>query len=283
MVKLVQQDTINIRGTLLDLSSPKVMGILNITTDSFYDGGAYTDLGHAEKQVTKMLQDGADIIDVGGASSRPGAESVDGHMERDRVLPVIEMICQKFPDTVISIDTNNAQTAHAAVKQGAHIVNDISAGDDDADMLATVGALKVPYIAMHKQGSPKTMQVNPKYKDVVTEVVDYFLAKIKACKQHGIVDLILDPGFGFGKTVDHNYALLKHLNSIKELTHQPILVGVSRKSMINKVLGIKPDDALNGSTVLHAWALQNGANILRVHDVLEAKQAVTLFQTYQRA
>ena len=150
-------------------------------------------------------------------------------------------------------------------------------------MLATVGALKVPYIAMHKQGSPKTMQVNPKYKDVVTEVVDYFLAKIKACKQHGIVDLILDPGFGFGKTVDHNYALLKHLNSIKELTHQPILVGVSRKSMINKVLGIKPDDALNGSTVLHAWALQNGANILRVHDVLEAKQAVTLFQTYQRA
>ncbi len=283
MVKLVQQDTINIRGTLLDLSSPKVMGILNITTDSFYDGGAYTDLGHAEKQVAKMLQDGADIIDVGGASSRPGAESVDGHMERDRVLPVIEMICQKFPDTVISIDTNNAQTAHAAVKQGAHIVNDISAGDDDADMLATVGALKVPYIAMHKQGSPKTMQVNPKYKDVVTEVVDYFLAKIKACKQHGIVDLILDPGFGFGKTVDHNYALLKHLNSIKELTHQPILVGVSRKSMINKVLGIKPDDALNGSTVLHAWALQNGANILRVHDVLEAKQAVTLFQTYQRA
>ena len=155
MVKLVQQDTINIRGTLLDLSSPKVMGILNITTDSFYDGGAYTDLGHAEKQVAKMLQDGADIIDVGGASSRPGAESVDGHMERDRVLPVIEMICQKFPDTVISIDTNNAQTAHAAVKQGAHIVNDISAGDDDADMLATVGALKVPYIAMHKQGRPQ--------------------------------------------------------------------------------------------------------------------------------
>lgn len=283
MVKLVQQDTINIRGTLFDLSSPKVMGILNITTDSFYDGGSFIDLSMAKKQVAKMLEDGADIIDVGGASSRPGAQPVSAATEQERVIPVIEMIRESFSSAIISIDTNCANTAKAAVNAGAHIVNDISAGDDDPDMLKAVGELKVPFIAMHKQGTPQTMQVSPQYGHVVTEVTDYFLSKIESFKQHGIIDIVLDPGFGFGKTVAHNYSLLKQLGSIKTLTHCPMLVGVSRKSMINKVLGIKPEEALNGTSVLHAWALQNGANILRVHDVLEAKQAIRLFEAYQQA
>jgi dihydropteroate synthase len=279
----VQQDTINIRGTLFDLSSPKVMGILNLTSDSFYDGGQFDDLSSAEKQIQVMLAEGADIIDVGGASSRPGAQPVSTQLEQERILPVIELLNEKFPNTIVSVDTNNAETAKVAIAAGAHIVNDISAGDDDADMLSTVGKLKVPFIAMHKQGSPESMQQNPHYNDVVTEVADYFLNKIEACKSMGIVDVIIDPGFGFGKTVQHNYALLKQLPALINLTKTPILVGVSRKSMINKVLKIKASEALNGTTVLHSWALQNGAKLLRVHDVKEAKEAITLFEAYQDA
>lgn len=283
MRKLVQQDTINIKGTLIDVSSPKVMGILNVTADSFYDGGAYLNLNDASQQVANMLQEGADIIDVGGASSRPGAKPIDSQTEQQRVLPVIEMIRSDFPHAVISIDTNQSTTAAMAVEAGAHIVNDISAGDDDVHMIPVVGELKVPFIAMHKQGTPETMQQHPTYHDVVVEVIDYLKKKVDTCYTHGILDLVLDPGFGFGKTVTHNYQLLKQLNSIKQLTGCPLLVGVSRKSMINKVLSIKPEDALNGTSILHAWALANGANILRVHDVKEAKQAITLFEAYRKA
>jgi dihydropteroate synthase len=279
----VEQDTINIRGTLFDFSTPRVMGVLNVTSDSFFDGGAYSELTEALVKVDEMLNDGADIIDIGGASSRPGAKIVTPSEEQGRVLPIIEAVSKQYPNAIISIDTNCAQTAELAVRAGAHIVNDISAGDDDEDMLRTVGKLKVPFIAMHKQGSPSTMQDNPTYNDVVVEVTDYFLKKQAEYKCHGILDVIIDPGFGFGKTVNHNYQLLKNLNALKTLTKSIVLVGVSRKSMINKVLHISPVDALNGTTVLNSWALQNGASVLRVHDVKEAKEAITLYKTYTKA
>ena len=277
------QDSMNIKGTLFDLTTPKVMGILNATDDSFYDGGKFVHKDGALEHAAHMLEQGADIIDVGGASSRPGATAVPKNLEQDRVLPIIEAISKAFPQAMMSIDTNCAETAALSIKAGAHIVNDISAGDDDPNMLETVSLLKVPYIAMHKQGTPKTMQNNPHYANVVSDIAKYFLQKLEEFKRHSILDVVFDPGFGFGKSVAHNYALLKNLHTLKVLVNAPVLVGVSRKSMINKVLQVRPADALNGTTVLHAWALQNGANILRVHDVLEAKQAVLLFNTYKNA
>ncbi|MCO4818799.1 MAG: dihydropteroate synthase [Bacteroidetes bacterium] len=277
------QDSMNIKGTLFDLTTPKVMGILNATDDSFYDGGKFVHKDGALEHAAHMLEQGADIIDVGGASSRPGATAVPKNLEQDRVLPIIEAISKAFPQAMMSIDTNCAETAALSIKAGAHIVNDISAGDDDPNMLETVSLLKVPYIAMHKQGTPKTMQNNPHYANVVSDIAKYFLQKLEEFKRHSILDVVFDPGFGFGKSVAHNYALLKNLHTLKVLVNAPVLVGVSRKSMINKVLQVRPEDALNGTTVLHAWALQNGANILRVHDVLEAKQAVLLFNTYKNA
>jgi len=276
-------DSINIKGTLFDLTTPKVMGILNATDNSFYDGGKFLHKDKALEHAALMLKEGADIIDVGGASSRPGATAVPKNLEQDRVLPIIEAISKAFPQAMMSIDTNCAETAALSIKAGAHIVNDISAGDDDPNMLETVSLLKVPYIAMHKQGTPKTMQNNPHYANVVSDIAKYFLQKLEEFKRHSILDVVFDPGFGFGKSVAHNYALLKNLHTLKVLVNAPVLVGVSRKSMINKVLQVRPEDALNGTTVLHAWALQNGANILRVHDVLEAKQAVLLFNTYKNA
>ena len=277
------QDSMNIKGTLFDLTTPKVMGILNATDDSFYDGGKFVHKDGALEHAAHMLEQGADIIDVGGASSRPGATAVPKNLEQDRVLPIIEAISKAFPQAMMSIDTNCAETAALSIKAGAHIVNDISAGDDDPNMLETVSLLKVPYIAMHKQGTPKTMQNNPHYANVVSDIAKYFLQKLEEFKRHSILDVVFDPGFGFGKSVAHNYALLKNLHTLKVLVNAPVLVGVSRKSMINKGLQVRPEDALNGTTVLHAWALQNGANILRVHDVLEAKQAVLLFNTYKNA
>lgn len=258
------------------------MGILNVTSDSFFDGGAYTTLDSVKLQVEKMIYEGVDIIDVGGASSRPGADEVSVQEELDRVLPIIEFLHHHYPTIPISIDTYRAQVASDAVSFGAAIINDISAGDDDVDMLATVGRLKVPYIAMHKKGSPKTMQNQPTYTNVLEEVVDYFDKKMAQFKQHQIIDVILDPGFGFGKTVNHNYILLRYLDTFQRLLKRPALVGFSRKSMINKVLGTNPAQALNGTTVLNTLALEKGANILRVHDVLEAKQAVTLVQAYRK-
>lgn len=264
----------------MDLSKPKITGILNVTTDSFFDGNAYRNLEMALSQAEKMLNEGADIIDIGGASSRPGADVVPVDEELNRVIPVIEALREKFPTCVISIDTNRAIVAEKAILAGADIVNDISAGDDDDNMLPTVGKLQVPYIAMHKKGTPKDMQINPEYDNVVQEVTQYFLAKKEAFKKHGILDVVFDPGFGFGKTVAHNYSLMRNLNSMAKILELPVLVGVSRKSMINKVLQIGPKDALNGTTVLNTLAIQQGAQILRVHDVKPAKEIVTLYNAY---
>jgi dihydropteroate synthase len=271
--------SINCKGTLLSLKIPVVMGILNTTPDSFYDGGKFNSIEHALYQTEKMLNDGASIIDIGGYSSRPGAETVDIEEELNRVIPVIEKIHSKFPDAILSIDTFRAKVAKNAINAGASIVNDISAGDDDPEMIATVGKLGVPYIAMHKQGTPKTMQQNPNYNNVTTEVLDYFIKKIQQYRAVGINDVIIDPGFGFGKNLEHNYSLLKSLAAFKMLDY-PILVGVSRKRMINEVLTISAKDALNGTTVINTIALINGANILRVHDVKEAIETVKIINAY---
>lgn len=267
--------SINCKGQLLSLHTPAVMGILNITPDSFFDGGKFNSIDFAIKQTEKMLNEGASIIDIGGYSSRPGADNIEAQEELDRVIPVIEKINKTFKEVIISIDTFRAKVALEAVNAGASIVNDISAGDDDPDMITTIAALGVPYIAMHKQGNSKTMQLNPKYNDVTTDVLDYFIKKIQLLRQAGIKDVIIDPGFGFGKNREHNYSLLKNLDAFKMLDC-PILAGMSRKRMINEVLNISSIDALNGTTVVNTIALLNGANILRVHDVKEAVEAVKI-------
>jgi dihydropteroate synthase len=273
--------SIHIKGTVLDFKTPKVMGILNVTPDSFSDGGRYSSLDDAIRQADKMVQEGADILDIGGYSSRPGADEVSLLQEMARVIPVIRKVARNT-DVIISIDTFRSEVAEAAIEAGAHIVNDISAGDDDATMIPTVAKLGVPYIAMHKQGKPETMQDNPQYDDVVQNVIDYLLAKQKECSEAGITDLIIDPGFGFGKTLEHNYTLLKNFNRLGEL-EVPILAGVSRKSMIFRVLDISPKDALNGTAFLHAFALQGGASILRVHDVKEAVECVKLWSYVRKS
>lgn len=267
--------SINCKGKLLSLKTPVVMGILNTTPDSFFDGGKYNSIDFALKQTEKMLNEGASIIDIGGYSSRPGADNIEAQEELDRVIPVIEKINKTFKEVIISIDTFRAKVALEAVNAGASIVNDISAGDDDPDMVATVAALGVSYIAMHKQGNSKTMQLNPTYNGVTTDVLDYFIKKIQLLRQAGIKDVIIDPGFGFGKNRQHNYSLLKNLAAFKMLDC-PILAGMSRKRMINEVLNISSIDALNGTTVVNTIALLNGANILRVHDVKEAVEAVKI-------
>ena len=270
------KQNINIKNTLLDLRTPVVMGILNVTPDSFADGGKYTDLDQAVQQAEKMVAEGATILDIGGYSSRPGAAEVSIQEELDRVIPVLEKL-KGFTDVFLSIDTFRSKVAAEAVPAGANMVNDISAGEDDDAMLATVARLGVPYIAMHKQGTPKTMQENPKYTDVVGDVLEYLQKKITQCKAAGIKEVIIDPGFGFGKTMQHNYALLKNLDELTRL-NVPVLAGISRKSMIYKVLETSPEEALNGTTFLHAFALRGGASILRVHDVKEAKECVKLFK-----
>lgn len=272
--------SINIKDTILKLEPALVMGILNITKDSFYDGGRYNQVDAAIERAMQMVDEGAGIIDVGGYSSRPGADEMSISEEIDRVVPVIEALVKELR-VPLSIDTFRASVAKAAIAAGAHVVNDISAGEDDMDMLATVASLQVPYIAMHKQGTPKTMQLNPVYEDVVTEVYEYFLNRIRTYNAAGVKQVILDPGFGFGKTVAHNYELLNNLQLFKNF-NLPILAGISRKSMINKVLGVKAKDALNGTTFLHAFCLQKGAHILRVHDVKEAVQAIQLYQELQK-
>ncbi len=272
--------SIHIKGTVLHLDTPKVMGILNVTPDSFSDGGKYDSLDAAMVQAEKMVNDGADILDIGGYSSRPGASEVSLLQELARVIPVIRKAARNI-DVVISVDTFRSEVAKAAIEAGAHIVNDISAGEDDTAMLPTVAKLGVPYIAMHKQGSPKTMQQNPTYEDVVQNVLDYLLAKKEECTAAGIQDVIIDPGFGFGKTLEHNYTLLREFSKLQEIG-VPILAGVSRKSMIYNYLKIAPDEAVNGSSFLHAFALQGGANILRVHDVKEAVECVLLWKQIQQ-
>lgn len=273
---------ISCKGKLIDLTTPKIMGILNLTPDSFYDGGLYNNTDRALAQTEKMLLEGATFIDVGGASSKPGVAEVSADEELARVLPVIEKIHIKFPDTLISIDTYRSDVAQQAVAAGAAMVNDISGGNLDAKMLKTVGALGVPFVAMHMQGKPQNMQDKPSYDNILTDIRSFFAAKIDAAHKAGIHDIIIDPGFGFGKTLEHNYALLKHLSSI-QMDGVPMLIGVSRKSMIYKLLQIEVAEAGNGTSVLNTVALQQGAQILRVHDVKEAHQAVQLIEKLKNA
>ena len=268
---------INCNGNIIDFTSPKIMGILNVTPNSFYDGGKHNRIDTALLQTEKMISEGATFIDVGGASSKPGVEEVSPDEELKRVLPVIEKISKNFPHIYISIDTYRSNVARQAVDAGAQLVNDISAGNADDNMLKTVGKLGVPYIAMHMQGTPKTMQNKPTYDDVLIAIRSFFSEKIAAAHAAGINDIIVDPGFGFGKTPQHNFALLNHLNTL-QIDGVPLLVGISRKSMIYKTLNIDIQEALNGTTVLHTVALRQGAHLLRVHDVKEAKQAVDLIK-----
>ncbi|MBI4946852.1 MAG: dihydropteroate synthase [Bacteroidetes bacterium] len=258
------------------------MGILNVTPDSFYDGGKYTDeksiLLHAEK----MISDGADIIDIGACSTRPNAAEVSEEEELKRLIPVIKLVRRKFADVIISADTFRSNVAEYSVHEGADMINDISGGGFvtpsgvEGAMFETIARLQVPYVLMHIQGRPQTMQRNPHYENVMKEVMSYFKERVRKLQSLNVKQVIIDPGFGFGKATEHNYTLLKHLSVFKEFGF-PILAGVSRKAMVNKVLGTKPEEALNGTTVVNTIALMNGANILRVHDVKEAKEAVKIF------
>jgi len=267
---------------LIDWTRPTVMGILNTTPDSFFDGGRYRGVDEALVQAERMLSAGAGIIDVGGASSRPGANAVSEPDELSRVMPVLEAIHRRFSQAILSVDTWRASVAVAAVEAGARMVNDISAGAFDPALYPALAHINrkspVYYVLMHMQGTPATMQLNPQYDDVVTDVLDFFLFKLHELQQMGIYDVVLDPGFGFGKTVEHNYTLLRRLADFQAVTGRPVLAGISRKSMICKVLGVNPEQALNGTTALHMVALQNGARILRAHDVKEAVETVKLWQ-----
>jgi dihydropteroate synthase len=273
--------TLNCKGKLLTIEQPLVMGIINATPDSFYKGDLPAGLEEIVVQVGKMTSEGASIIDIGGQSTRPGSERISASEEIQRVIPVIDSILTTYPQTIISIDTYHSEVALAAIKAGASIVNDISAGSLDPEMIHCVSSLKVPYICMHMKGSPEHMQNNPTYDDLIKEVLDFFIDKIEQCKKAGIKDIIIDPGFGFGKTIQQNFILLKQLSVFKMLD-KPILAGLSRKSMVYKTLDVDVTAALNGSTVLHTIALQQGASILRVHDVKEAMQAVTLFTAFDK-
>ena len=253
---------------------------MNITPDSFYDGGRYHNDWDIIKHAGQLLEQGATILDMGAASSRPGSELIKAGLEQERLLPAIEVIIKNYPDAVISIDTYNASTAREAIAAGAHIINDISAGSLDPLMFETIAQLKVPYIIMHMQGTPENMQINPTYEDPVKEITFYFSQKIVALHQLGVHDIIIDPGFGFGKSLQDNYILLHKLEYFKIL-EVPILVGLSRKSLINKVLGISPQQALNGTTVLNTIALQKGANILRVHDAKQAREIVEIVKMFE--
>ena len=265
---------VNCNSTSINLSQGHVMGVLNVTPDSFYDGGKFMENEKILTQTKRMLDEGASFIDIGGASSRPGSDPVSPKEEIERVIPAISTILKNFPKAVISIDTTSSEVAEKAVESGAAIVNDISAGTADKRMLEAVASLGVPYIAMHMQGTPKTMQNKPSYQNVVNDVFAALERFYNRATQLGIEQLIIDPGFGFGKTLSHNYQLLDQLDKFKSLGC-PLLVGVSRKSMIQKVLDVSPENALNGTTVIHTIAAKKGASILRVHDV---KEAVQVFQ-----
>lgn len=272
-----QKYTFQINGRLLNWKRAQIMGIVNLTPDSFYSRSrTYNTLEAAIKLIEKHIAEGADIVDLGGYSTRPGASEVSIQEEEDRVLPIVRWISKNYPKTLISVDTFRSKVAESAIREGTHIVNDISAGELDPDMLATVGKLKVPYIAMHMKGNPKTMQQQVDYSDILTEITQYFAKKLEEFKKFGINDVIIDPGFGFAKTIPQNFWILRNIEIFK-IFEIPILVGVSRKSMIYKTLEMDPSDALNGSTALHMFALSKGANLLRVHDVKEAKQTIDLY------
>jgi dihydropteroate synthase len=269
--------TICCKGDLLDLSHPRVMGILNCTPDSFYDQGKFWDPYLALRQGEQMVREGADFIDVGGYSSRPGAPDVSEEEELKRVLPVVESLLQEFPQALISIDTFRSRVAREALDAGAALVNDITAGHGDAEMLPLIAARQVPYVMMHMRGTPQTMTGLTQYEDLVGEILYYFSERLDVAHRLGITDCIVDPGFGFAKTKEQNFALLGALERFNTLK-SPLLVGVSRKSMIYKTLGVGSEAALNGTTALHMLALDRGANILRVHDVKEALECVRLWE-----
>ena len=273
--------TLNCKGRILVIDKPIVMGIINATPDSFFGGSRFNGFDEIIAKAEKMLNDGADIIDIGGQSTRPGSELISVDDEMKRVVPAIKAIAIKFPKAFISIDTFYSKVAIAAVDAGATIINDISAGSMDNKMIETVAELKVPYVLMHMKGTPQTMQQNTTYENVTREVLDFFIAKTHELKKAGIVDIIIDPGFGFAKSIDQNFELLKNFSVFKMLD-KAIMLGISRKSTIYKTLGVNADDALNGTSVLNTIGLMNGASILRVHDVKEAIEAVKLFSaTYK--
>lgn len=271
------KQSLNIKGRLIDLSTPKVMGILNITPDSFYNNSRTKTIDEALIKAAQFLNEGATFIDVGGYSSRPGAQDISINEETDRLVPVVESLVKAFPEAIISIDTFRAKVAQETIEAGAHIINDIAAGDMDEQMFETVAKLQVPYIMMHMQGTPQNMQQNPTYNNVLLEVIDYLAKKVAALKVLHIHDVIIDPGFGFGKTIEHNYELLRQMEAFK-IFKLPVLVGFSRKGMIYKTLGTTAAEALNGTSVLNTIALQKGAGILRVHDVKEAVECVRLVE-----
>jgi dihydropteroate synthase len=269
--------TLNCKGKLLTITQPIVMGIINTTPDSFYSNSQQQTTDAAVTKATQMLAEGATILDIGGQTTKPGSEEVGASEEIKRVVPAIEKIIQQFPDAIISIDTYHATVAQAAVQAGASMVNDVSGGLMDAAMLPTVAQLKVPYICMHMKGTPQNMQQNPVYENVTKEVLEFFIERIETCRLAGINDIIVDPGIGFGKTIAHNFQLIKDL-SVFNILQKPVLLGVSRKSTIYKTLGITASEALNGTTVLNTIGLQNGATILRVHDVKEAVECMKLLE-----
>lgn len=274
--------TINCKGVLIDLSRPKVMGILNVTPNSFFDGGKYADESTILNQVKKMLQEGATFIDLGAYSSKPNADYVSEEEELQRLIPIVELLVREFPEIILSIDTFRSQVAEIAITAGAAMINDISAGNLDEVMLETVAKLQVPYIMMHMNGTPETMQTLTNYEDIIKEMMLYFAQKINEARSLGINDLIVDPGYGFAKTTEQNFEVM-HKSALFQHLNVPILAGFSRKSMIYKTLGITAKDALNGTTVLNTLALTKGANILRVHDVKEAVEAIRLFEVFENS
>ena len=268
---------INIRGKLFDLSKPKVMGILNLTPDSFYDGGVHNEINNIENHVNKMVEDGMDILDIGGYSSKPGTKNISVDEEITRVIPILKHIRKIFPDLVISIDTFRSKIASTSLDEGADIINDISGGTLDKNMMSVVAKNNCPYILMHMQGNPQNMQNDPSYENVTLEIIQYLAQRIKIAHDNNIVDLIVDPGFGFGKTLEHNFEILNNLEKFNVLD-TPILAGLSRKSMIYKTLKTSSEKALNGTSSLNTIALTKGAKILRVHDVKEAKECIILHE-----
>ena len=268
--------TINCKGQLIDLTTPKVMGILNVTPNSFYDGGIYKNSSEMLTKVGKMLSDGAAFIDVGAYSSKPSADYVSEEEELQRIIPIINLILEYYPETLLSVDTFRSEVAKVCIENGAAIINDISAGNLDDKMLETIAKYNVPYIMMHMRGTPQTMQAMTTYDDIVKEILFYFSEKVAKARSYGINDLIVDPGFGFAKTLDQNYEVLQKME-LFEILELPLLAGISRKSMIYKTLNSSAAEALNGTTVLNTVALIKGAKILRVHDVKEAMESVILF------
>jgi dihydropteroate synthase len=274
---LYEQTTINCRGKLLDLTSPIVMGILNVTPDSFFADSRAENVESLLAQAKKQLSEGAKILDIGGMSTRPGATMISESVELNRILPAIRAITRAFPEAIVSVDTFRAAIAEACVQEGAHIINDVSGGTLDEKMFSTVARLNTPYILMHSRGTPQTMQSLTEYDDVALEILDFFIEKVGILRGLGVKDIVLDVGFGFAKTTEQSFELLKKM-SVFKILECPILAGISRKGMIWKTLGISPNESLNGTTAAHIYALEGGAKILRVHDVKAAMETIKIFE-----